>query len=120
MRDVILEYDELADNYILRISGTSEVFVDGESQKHLKDVTSFRFICAYGAVLCRKEFRGRYAFWYAYKRFGRRVHKVYIAKHHNMTFPRLEWAVAKLYSRRDCEPYDFRNARPLDMVSHHE
>ena len=94
------------------MDGYSEHFGSGESIERFKDVESFRFICPIGDFLARKEWRTSYSwyasnpFWYGYKRFGKRVKKVYLGRPHRLTLASLEDAAVLLYSRRDCEPYD--------------
>lgn len=103
---IVLEYDNQSETgYTLTMDDYSEHFGAGESRERFKDVESFRFVCACGDFLARKEWRGRYPFWYAYKRFGRQLKKVYLGRPHRLTLAGLEDAAALLYSRRDCEPY---------------
>lgn len=106
---VVLEYG--GQGYILTVDGHSEPFGSDESMMLFDYESSFRFVSPCGDFLARKEWRGKYSwsskypYWYAFKRFGRRVRKVYLGRPFTLTLAGLEDAAALLYSRRNCEPY---------------
>lgn len=107
--DILIEVDPQAPSgYTLCCGdGYREDFCSPESRTRFKPVTSFRFVGAHGDMLARKYVRNRiYAYWYGFKRFKRRVHKVYLGEHDRMTIQRLEDGVVKLHSRLGNVPWD--------------
>lgn len=103
-----LEADSRASSgYVLCWDGNREDICSPESRHAFQTVTSFRFIGVHGDMLARKEERNRvYAYWYGFKRFKNRIHKVYLGRHDKLTIQHLEDGAAKLHSRLGNEPWD--------------
>jgi len=108
MLEISIEADSRAScGYVLCIGDYREDFTLDESRKLFKDTTSFRFVGVHGDMLARKEVRNRiYAYWYGFKRFKTRIHKVYLGRHDKLSMQHLEDGLVKLHSRLGNEPWD--------------
>jgi hypothetical protein len=93
--DIVIEADaQFATGYALCMDNYRADFVEGRDR--FKSVTSFRFIGVHGEFLARQEERGGHIYWYGFKRFGRRIGKVYLGRPHRLTLHSMEEAAARL------------------------
>jgi len=76
------------------------IVVGGDSWRRwlsAAETTSFRFEGEKDtAFTARRELRGGHAYWYAYRRCGPRLHKVYLGRPEDIDLGRLQTAAAKL------------------------